>query len=134
MRDDIHISADGLHDSVTEALQDPVEIDPAHPGFQSLLLVLDAGLDDAVDMSVMVAYHNELADRLDAAWEALDATPLPSEFHQEAWAAMAAARQALEELNEVVALLGDYLGSGNRKHLTRARKVLVKVLGDVTPQ
>lgn len=131
--DDIAISAEGFEGVVPESLAGPAPIDPDNPGFLSLLTVIEAALDDAVDMAVMVVYHNELAERLEVTREVLDRTPIPASIQQEAGPTMVATREAIVDLEEVVALLGDYLGSGRMEYLKRGRKLLVKVLGKVQP-
>lgn len=133
MNDDFDISAEGFEGVVPEALTGPAPIDPDNPGFLSLLTVFEAALDDAVDMAVMVAYHNELAERLAVTREVLERTPLPASIQEEAAPTMAATREAIDDLEEVVALLGDYLGSGALDYLERGRTLLVKVLGKVQP-
>lgn len=131
--DDIHLSPEGIEGAVPEALSGPAPIDADNPGFLSLLTVIEAALDDSVDMAVMVTYHNELAERLEVTREVLDRTPIPASILEEAAPTLTATREALAGLEEVVALFGDYLGSGKIDYLKRARKLLVQVLGQVQP-
>lgn len=125
MSDGFRLSNEGVADLATDLFTaEEAVIDADHPGFVSLLPLLEAARVDQVDMTELVIYHHTLSARLREARDALGQARVHPSLQERATPVLDRASGRLGALQEVLDLLGDYLGTADPAYVDRALELL----------
>ena len=114
-------------------------IDPAQPGFASLLSVLHGILDGDVEEEILVAYVTHLRPRINAAYDQVqammeqpyDTMGFAQEHLAQLQSAFTATQAAVQELHQVLLLCESYLQSHQQQSIVEAEERLALVQGEL---
>lgn len=103
---------------------DTSAIDPARPGFSSLLPLLREELKGRSQPGVLAAYHAGLSAQLAHTRTLLDTLPMSDELRTQAAPALQATADMFNRMDEVLALIADHLETASTETLEAATQRL----------
>lgn len=124
MSDAFWHSEDLLEEAVTS---DVDAIDPAQPGFASLLPLLRSMRGGNGNAAILAAYHGGLSEQVAQSRAQLASLVVPETIQEPARHAMAAMETILDRMDEVLACVDGYLDSEDEKLLEDAITYLTEV-------